>query len=151
MGVCGCGRLCVLCNKHFGFSTVWLDLRTASTVKRLIDKAPQKSKDYLRVCGSEWKQHNPQYRFMAGRFWPPPERFLQIIALSVQDYRRCACLMFSFSSVSSLCLSIFSVVKQLSTLLVVCACEMGVGGGGNFDILHFCALPSALLILPLCT
>ncbi|XP_070201897.1 glycerol kinase 3-like isoform X2 [Littorina saxatilis] len=31
---------------------VWLDLRTASTVKNLIDKTPQKSKDYLRpYCG----------------------------------------------------------------------------------------------------
>ena len=58
--------------------------------------------------------------------------------------------LFSVSSVSSLGLSRFSVVKQLSTLHVVCACRMGGGGGGNFDILHFCALPSTLLMLPLC-
>jgi hypothetical protein len=28
---------------------VWLDLRTASTVKKLISKIPQQNKDYLRV------------------------------------------------------------------------------------------------------
>jgi hypothetical protein len=31
------------------FLLVWLDLRTASTVTKLIDKTPQKSKDFLRV------------------------------------------------------------------------------------------------------
>ena len=144
MGVCGCGCLCVLCNKHFGCSTVWLDLRTASTVKRLIDKAPQKSKDYLRVCGSEWKQSTIQ---VYGR------KILTTSQTFPTDHSHvCSGLpkmcLFSFSSVFSLCLSRFSVVKQLLTLLVVCAC--GMGGGGNFDILHFCALPSALLILPLC-
>ena len=39
--------------------------------------------------------------------------------------------LFSFSSVSSLCLSRFCVVKQLSTLLVVCVWGIWSGGGGE--------------------
>lgn len=41
------------------FTVVWLDLRTASTVKELIQKTPQENKDYLRVSVTfEFSFHN---------------------------------------------------------------------------------------------
>ena len=44
------------------FLLVWLDLRTASTVTKLIDKTPQKSKDFLRVSMYYQKVQRPDIR-----------------------------------------------------------------------------------------
>lgn len=36
----------------FSFVTVWLDMRTASTLERLLDKVPGRNKNYLKgLCG----------------------------------------------------------------------------------------------------
>lgn len=48
-------------------SIVWLDLRTQSTVERLINKTPGRNKNHLKVTDSG--QEIPSFVFVCFKFW----------------------------------------------------------------------------------